>query len=140
MRALEDLKKILEHEVEKVSKKSDISLQEVEAMYKVVDILKDIETIEAMQDYGEEEEYSNRGYSRRGYAYDDDMSYRRGRDSRTGRYVSRDGGYYRGGSYRGYSMDEAKDHMMQKLEEAMNGATNERERQAIMQCMDKLGM
>lgn len=139
MKALEELKELLEKEVEKIARKGEISLAEVEAMYKVVDIIKDIGEIEEMEG-GEEEEYSNRGYARRGYSGRRSYgggSYRRGRDS-NGRYVSREGGSYR--SYRGYSMEEAKDEMMSRLEEAMNSATNERERQAIMQCMDKLDM
>lgn len=138
MKALEQLKELLEEEIKKVAKKGDITPAEVEAMYKVVDIIKDIDTIEAMEEYGEddEEEYSNRGYSRRGYSsrrsyMDGGGSYRRGRGM-NGRYVSRDR------SYRGYSMEESRDAMMAKLEEAMNEATTEHERQAIMACMDKI--
>ena len=122
MKALHDLKKMLEKEIEKVTSKNEIAPAEIEALYKVIDIIKDIDTIKAMEEYGEEydDEYSERGYSRRGYSrrgsYEN--SYRRGRDSRTGRYVSRDNGAYRG-SYRGYSRDDAKEDMLEKLEEAM---------------------
>ena len=35
-------------------------------------------------------------------------------------------------------MADAKNAMMAKLEEAMNEATTEHERQAIMACMDKI--
>ena len=132
MKALEQLKELLEEEIRKVTKKGDITPAEVEAMYKVVDIIKDIDTIEAMEEYGEDNdgEYSRRGYSSR-MSYMDGGSYRRGRGM-NGRYVSRDR------SYRGYSMEESRDAMMAKLEEAMNEATTEHERQAIMACMDKI--
>ena len=133
MKALKDLKEMLEEEVKKITKKGDITPTELESAYKVVDIIKDIETIWAMEDYSEDDGYSGRmSYGR--YAYDDgmDMSYRRGRDAR-GRYVSRDGR-----SYRGYSMDGSKEAMLAKLEEAMHEATSEHERQMIMSCMEKL--
>ena len=132
MKALEQLKELLEEEIKKVTKKGDITPAEVEAMYKVVDIIKDIDTIEAMEEYGEDNdgEYSRRGYSSR-RPYMDGGSYRRSRGM-NGRYVSRDR------SYRGYSMEESRDAMMAKLEEAMNEATTEHERQAIMACMDKI--
>lgn len=139
MKGLEELKELLEKEVEKITRKGEISIAEVEAMYKVVDIIKDIGEIEEMEG-GEDEEYSNRSYARRGNSGRRSYgggSYRRSRDM-SGRYVSRDDGSYR--SYRGYSMEGARDEMMSRLEEAMNSATNERERQAIMQCMDKLEM
>ena len=141
MKALEQLKELLEEEIKKVAKKGDITPAEVEAMYKVVDIIKDIGAIEAMEEYGEddEEEYSNRGYSRRGYSsrrsYMDGGSYRRG--GRSSAYRG-GGGSYNRRSYRGYSMEESRDAMMSKLEEAMNEATTEHERQAIMACMDKI--
>ena len=105
-----------------------------------------------MDEAEDDEGYSERGYSQRGgysrrvgysrtypmyygNAYDDGMSYARGgrrRDSM---------GRYSGNSYRGgYSMDESRDMMMSKLEEAMNQATTERERQAIEQLIDRMSM
>lgn len=142
MKALYDLKEMLCKEIEKVTVKNDITPAEIEAIYKVVDIIKDIDTISAMEEYSEDDGYSQRGYSNRGYSrrgsygYSEDNSYRRGRDSR-GRYTSRDGGSYRG-SYRGYSRADAREDMMSRLEEAMESASSEHERQAIMRCMEKL--
>lgn len=143
MKALHELKSMLEKEIGKITAKNDITAADVEVAYKVVDIIKDIDTIKAMEEYGDDEEYSERGYSRRGrsmrgsYEMDDGWSGRRGRDARTGRYVSRYNGSYRG-SYRGYSRDDAKDEMMDKLEEAMESATTEHERMLIRKCMEKL--
>lgn len=64
-------------------------------------------------------------------AYDasNDSSYRRGRDQRTGRYVSRD---------RGYSRAMDKERMIGKLEDMMDDAPTEKERRALQQCVDKL--
>lgn len=83
---------------------------------------------------------SNRGmsneYSRDGRAgrdgdsdgrYSETGSYGRGRDA-MGRYTSRDG----------YSRHTEKEKMIEKLEGMMNTVSNEKERQAIMQCIDKL--
>lgn len=53
-------------------------------------------------------------------------SYRRGRDARTGRYVSRDGN----------SAD--KQRMIGKLQDMMDDAPSEKERRALQQCVDKL--
>ena len=95
--------------IDEVLEKSDITPTELERLYKAVDIVKDVVTIEAMEN-GDFDDYS----------YDDGMSYARNRDSR-GRYSSR-----RGRSYddyrmmrldRGYSGDESKEEMMHKIDE-----------------------
>lgn len=59
-----------------------------------------------------------------------DYSGRRGRDARTGRYVSRDS--------RGYSRAMDKQRMIGKLEDMMDDAPSEKERKALQQCVDKL--
>lgn len=61
MKALEDLKEVMEDTVKKLGKKTDITPQELEYAYKAIDILKDIETIKAMKEAGGEGEYSQRG-------------------------------------------------------------------------------
>ena len=119
MEILYDLKDLICEELDKINKKHDINPGELEMAYKAVDIIKDITTIEAMEDadFG-------------GDSYDDDMSYARNRDSR-GRYSSRRGrGSYDGGNYsnrrsyndrmqmdRGYSGAESKEEMMRKIDE-----------------------
>lgn len=80
MKPLEDLKELLIDQIKKVSKKGDISPNELESMYKAVDIIKDISTINAMEKAEkEEEEYTKNGaYSRRSggssYGMHGDMS------------------------------------------------------------------
>jgi hypothetical protein len=113
MDILYELKDLLCEELERINKKHDIgNMAELEVAYKAVDIIKDITTIEAM----EEADFND-------YSYDD-MSYARNRDSR-GRYSSRRGRGRR--SYdnadrmmvmnRGYSGDETKEEMMHKIDE-----------------------
>ena len=68
-------------------------------------------------------------YSRDGgMSYDDDMSYARG-----GRGGNR--GYSREG---GYSRDEAKDYMMEQIEEMMEMAEKPAEKEALKRCMQAL--
>lgn len=118
MEILYDLKDLICEELDKINKKHDINPGELEMAYKAVDIIKDITTIEAMEEYGDE------------YSYDDDMSYARNRDS-MGRYSSRRGrrsydgrNYSNRRSYNdrmsmdgGYSGAESKEEMMRKIDE-----------------------
>lgn len=126
----------LKSEIRDLNQKNDISPTELDRVYKAIDIIKDIKTIEAMEDAG----YSNaRGGNSRasyensyergrsnmypGYYYDEpgmsgtrggnsrdyseEGSYRRGRDA-MGRYTSRDG--YSGN-------EEEKERMMRQIED-----------------------
>lgn len=152
---LKDIETIVEHgasEIRKAAKKDEHTPQEIEAIKNIAKLAYYQQILKQMEDEDEDEGYSKRGrysmYSGRGgnsmydgrsgnSMYDgrggssmyDGTSYARGRrrDS-MGRYSRRGG----------YSMDESRDMMMQKLEEAMREATSEHERQAIEQCMDKL--
>lgn len=63
------------------------------------------------------------------YDNSNDNSYRRGRDQRTGRYVSRD---------RGYSRAMDKERMIGKLQDMMDDAPSDKERRTLQQCVDKL--
>lgn len=162
MRVLNELKYMLEEQVKEMTKDGDINVKELECLDKAVDIIKDIETIEAMKQYGYEEEdmkysnvmrggrgnsyaYNSDGYSGHMMPYDmyeremyDDVSYGRG---------SYDGGsYMRGRSPRTgryirmnqYSRDEKKDEMIEKLEHMMKEAGDESSRMAIQKCIEKL--
>ena len=210
----EAVKEILEEQIRKITKKGDITPQELENLYKVSAIVLDFETREAMkksleheqgssqqmgahapnggysgrmgrgsynmqsneggqsnhypwymtggyynensmhngnsygpiwnQEQGQSEMQSNRSYTNAydgtydgAYdgAYDSsydgsyENSYRRGRDARTGRYVSRD---------RGYSRAIDKERMIGKLQDMMDDAPSEKERRTLQQCVDKL--
>lgn len=157
MKALYDLKEILEDEIKQMTKKGDITPQELENAYKATDIIKDIETIKAMKEaseqgmYSQAYEYARDGgsydgnYSQRRYSMDNsynsyDNSYaRRGRDGDgDGRYSER-GSYNRDGyNSRDYSRHSEKEKMIGNLENMMNSAKSEKEREAIRQCIERL--
>ena len=121
MQVLHELKNMLLEQVDAVVKKGDISYSELECMYKVVDIVKDIETIFAMADEGYSQAMSREDYSGR-----------RGRDSR-GRYTSRDGSYnsYNSYNYSGHSLKEKFQNMMRETQ-------NDEERQKLQRFMQEL--
>ncbi|MBP5595179.1 MAG: hypothetical protein J6Y02_07340 [Pseudobutyrivibrio sp.] len=108
MDSLYALKDLLCDEIGDIVEKNDITPTELERAYKAVDIIKDIVTIDAMENSD--------------YSYDDGMSYARGgsqggyssrRDS-MGRYSRNSGRYSRN---RGYSRADEKEAMLDKIEE-----------------------
>ena len=118
------------------------SREEIDSVYKLMDIVKDVYCVWSYEDEMDGESYddgtSYRERSMRGY--DDGMSYARGRryakrDS-MGRY-SRDG-RYRGNSYeRGYSRD-GKDEYREQLMDMLDSAPDEATRQSIQRTIDNL--
>ena len=143
MEYIEKIKKMLCRELEKFSMKTDLTVTDLEKIHKLSDTIKNLDKIKMLEEDGEgySEARMGRGGSR--YSYDDEMMYseRRGRGSnakrdRMGRYSS-EGGYaedYRGGMY---SYDDAKDHLMSKIGEAMESA-DPNEREILKDCMRKL--
>jgi hypothetical protein len=143
MEYIEKIKKMLCRELEKFSMKAELNVTDLEKIHKLSDTIKNLDKIKLLSE--EEEGYSEARMGRGGsrYSYDDEMMYseRRGRGRNAkrdsmGRYSS-EGGYaedYRGGMY---SYDEAKDHLMSKIGEAMEGA-DPNEREILKDCMRKL--
>ena len=105
MEILDDLKDMLCHELDKIVEKKDINPTELEVAYKAVDIIKDITTIEAM----EEADFSD-------YSYDDGYAYRRHRDN-MGRYSGRGRRSYDDGKMMMRSGEDTKEHLMHEIEE-----------------------
>ena len=101
MNELYDLCDNLMDEIRDLTKKGDISPTELDRAFKAVDIIKDIKTIEAMEDSG----YSYDEYSRKSYAAEGTSH--RGRDA-MGRYTSREDEH---------SGHEEKEHMMRQIEQ-----------------------
>lgn len=122
----------VEDELKQICKKPEWSPSDIEMIYKMIDILKDTSTIEAMKEAGYSQASARMSYDDPGMAFTnrgnsyDDYSYRRGRDS-MGRYTSRDG----------YS-DHDKESMIEGLREKMHMATNESDREAIRRAIDIL--
>ena len=121
MKVLYDLEDMLEDEIKKLTKKSELDVASVELAYKMVDIIKDIETIMAMKN----SEYDG-GYSRSDGAWTNGGSYASRRNMNTGRYM------------RGYSRNDEHEHMIQKLERMMDEATDENVRRSIRKSIDEL--
>lgn len=149
------MKELKEYEskVEKMSG-GKLSAGDLQTIHMMTDTIKNIDKIEMLE--------GGEGYSEDGMSYDGGMwqargsydggsSYARGRGrnarrdsmgrySRDGEY-SEDGGSYRGGmSYRGgrYSRDDAKEHMIRKMEDMIPMAESEEQRKAIEHCIQKL--
>ena len=156
------IKEMLMEELKEFEKKSDLKAGDLETIHKLTDTVKNIDKIYLMED--EDSEYSEAGGwmadGRMYGTYDNGSSYARGRRGRgrnarrdsMGRY-SRESGYSeegyseeRGGqggmnrsSYRGgYSYGDAKDHMIDKLEEMLDMAETPRERKAIHRCIEQI--
>lgn len=130
MRVLNSLYEKMEDELKQICKKEPLTKEDVELVYKMIDILKDITTIDAMNkpenegwahDYSGD--YSNTYGYRRSY---DDGSYRRGRDS-MGRYTSRDDSYR--GSYEDSYSRHSKEEMINNLKSMMENARTPEERE-----------
>lgn len=149
MRTLYQIKDMIDDELKTLSKKEELTAQDLDNVYKMVDICKDITTIEAMNESKYSREYS-REYSSENYPMSMDGSYRSyarggsygsyargGRDGDgDGRYSER-GSYREGGSYRdgGYSGHE---QTKEKLEAMMRKAGSEQERESIRRIIEQL--
>lgn len=159
MRVLYDIQDMLEDELKKISKKEEITTTDLDNIYKMVDIVKDVTTVDAMKkaeqegysrdyarDYsrGYSEDYSNAygSYARRGRdgdgdgRYSEEGSYRRGRDA-MGRYTSRDGSY-RGSSYENGYSGHGKEDMIEQMKEMMRNARNDEERESYRRAIEQM--
>lgn len=126
MEGLYDLKKMYCHEIADMARKGELSPAAVDLTYKMVDVIKDIATIEMY------EENSN-SYA----SYEGGGSYRRGRSMNS--YMGENESYDGGDSYRrGYSRDDGKNHFKTKLQEMMKYASDEEEKRAIRKVLKEL--
>ena len=141
MKVMDKLCDKMEDEIDQICKKDQLTQVDVDLIYKMIDIVKDVSIVKAMKseeengwsrDYareysrGWEEDYSNTHpmYRR---SYDDGYSYRRGRDS-MGRYTSREDGYS------GHGNEE----MIANLRTMMNNARTEPERENYRKTIEDL--
>lgn len=148
----EGLRDMLEKEVTEIEKKGNLDTQGLDNLYKLMTALK--VTDKCIEREGGESYASRRGYNRSydesmrmmPWAYDDGMSMRRDGDN-DGRYnESRDNfrGYTnRRGSYESrrpyeYSRDDSRKKMVRKLETLMDDTMSDYERQAIMDCINRI--
>ena len=131
MEYMYELKDKLCKELDEIARKGELGAGDLEIIHKLTDTIKNLDKIEMLEDGG----YSQAGdweADMRG-TYGRGSSYRgRKRDS-MGRY-SRDGRMMRGG----YSRHDAKEAMMDQMEDLMAQAGSEKEREAIRRCMNQL--
>lgn len=148
------------HEVENKLKKAGdgkLSAGDLEYIHKLTDTIKNIDKIEMLEEDGGHSQDGGNWMARGmygGHSYDEGgNSYARRKRDSMGRY-SRDGGnsygedgdgyserrhYVRGHYSRdGYSRADAKEQMIDKMEEMMEMAGSEKEREAIRQCISKI--
>ena len=146
MREFDNIKDMVYCEIDEISRHEKLDMNALKVLGELVDILKDIGSIEMFEegvqiqedDYG----YSNSGYGMRnngGYSqkrfpiyYDNGNSYRN-----NGRGYTRRGRGMMGG---GYSREDAKEHMIQKLENLMNEAQDEKDRESIQRLIEQMEM
>jgi len=144
MEHFDNLMKLVESEIEAINRNGKFkSREEIDSVYKLVDIAKDIECMNRWEEEMDGESYDD-GYGRSMRGYDDGMSYARGRrnarrDER-GRY-SRDGymdSYNDGRSMRGYSRADGKEDYKNQLRMMMEDAPDEQTRQSIKRMLDSM--
>ena len=136
MEYMHELKEKLCDELEEIANKGELGAGDLEIVHKLTDTIKNLDKIEMLEDGG----YSQAGdWEIEGRAYNRGNSYARRKRDSMGRY-SRDGRTMRGGYRDGrmYSNADAKDDMMAQMEDLMNKAGSEREREAIRRCMSQL--
>lgn len=153
----------IEEKVER-NPKAEMSLQELQKVQLMSDIVKNIDKIEMIEDgggYSEESNWMGEGrmygtsyargrrnarrdsmgrYSSDGGSYDDGMPYDGGSYARGGQGGNRSGMRVgnMGGGRGGYSRDGAKEHLMEKAEEMLEMAHDPKERKAIEKFMREL--
>lgn len=114
---LHEVREMLCEELEKISEEGKLSAGTLDLVDKLTHSIKSIDTIIAMDSYGE--------YSEEGSSYARRKRDSMGRYSREGRGgYSRDGYSYRDGR-RMYSREDSKEHMLMELHELMDDASGE---------------
>ena len=138
MQSLESILKLTENELEAVAKNGKYrSREEIDSVYKLIDIAKDIYCIWKYEEDDDEMSYDGRSYRSYDGSYDG-YSNARGR----GRNAKRDsiGRYSREGnrSYGRYSRD-GKQEYIEHLREMMEDAPDDQTRQSIQRMIEQMG-
>ena len=131
MEYMYELKDKLCKELDEIARKPEMGAGDLEIIHKLTDTIKNLDKIEMLEDDGG---YSQAGdWEIEGRAYNRGSSYARRKRDSMGRYC-RDGRMMRGG----YSRHDAKEAMMDQMEDLMAQAGSEKEREAIRRCMNQL--
>ena len=124
MEYMYELKDLLCEELEKIAKEGELTAGSLETIDKLTHSIKSIATIMAMEDAGYSRDYVGK-YVGGSYAQRRDSM---GRYSRRGSYARR----------RGYSRDEEKDKMIEKLEKMMEHTDDMNAKNAIEQAINAI--
>lgn len=131
MEHLEGILKLVDSEFGAIESNGKFrSREEIDSVYKLMDIAKDVYCIwkyeDGEDDYSENYSYG-RSYPSRGMVYDGGRSYARGR----GRNARRDG-------MGRYSRDDGKQEYIENLREMMQDAPDENTRQSIQRMIHQM--
>ena len=152
MEYIEKIKKMLCKELDEYAMKQKLTGGDLDMIWKLTDTVKNLDKISMLEESEGGYSEARGGRGGRSYmggsSYDDDMMYseRRGRGRNAnrdsmGRYSSEDGSSYDDYSEarmdRRYSRDDAKDHLMSALGEAMEDA-DPKEREILKDAMRKI--
>ena len=137
----DDIKDMLYCEIDEIAKQGKLDMTTVKALGEIMDILKDMGTVEMFEEginipedeYSFANSYRSGGYSQKRMPmyYNDGNSYRSGRSMNTG--YSR-----RGNVRRGYSYDDSKAHMVEKLNHLMMEANDQKDKEAIQRLIEQM--
>ena len=144
MHTYEELKEMMRKELEELVRRGELSADTLGIIHILTDVIKNVYKIKMYERY-EDEDYSERdAMYADGRSYNDESSYARRRRNSKGQY-SRGDGYtsnrdYMRASYRDrrYSRADAKEDMIEQIEDMMENATSEKEREALQRCMTAL--
>lgn len=129
MDCLKNFEEMVMKELETVIERGELNPSDVQNIGEAVDIVKDLYTIDAMKhseygSYSQDDGYMSYGMRGNSYRmYDDRVEPRSS---------------YRNGYGRGYAMDDSKSMMIRKLEDMIDSAGSDKERKALMQCLEKI--
>lgn len=141
MQEFDGIKDMVYCELEEISHLQKLDMNTVKVLGELVDILKDIGSVEMFEEGVNinEEEYSfNNSYGRNGnggYSQRRPMYYTDGNSYRSN-YMNN--GYSRRGGRGGYSRDDSKQYMINELTNLMNTATEQKDKDAIQRLIDQM--
>lgn len=137
MQEFENIKDMVYCEIDEISHQKKLDMNTVEILGELVDILKDIGSIEMFEEGINIQEDEDYGYSRNGGGYSQRRMpiYYNGNSYRSGRNYN--GGYSRRGR-NGYSRDDSKEHMIEKLNKLMYEVHDENDREAIERLINQM--
>lgn len=128
MEFYKDIKQMLCKELKNIAEEGKLTAGNLDAIDKITHSIKSLVTIMAMEEGGYSQEGNSNGYS--------------GRRDSMGRYADNGNSYrsYDDGNYscRRYSRDEGKSQMVSQLEDLMQQAQSQQEREVMQQALSRL--